>query len=475
MEKQVAAFFYNYQYYLFPEEAPTLAELKRHTHVRVMRLAEQNCMAPDFVYESIFEEELTIDDAAHLFEVRVNLYSSEEYDALLRQQVERVCPGCERFGGDSRDLAGHHREISLSGLCYEREGAEDGWTFAQCGDQKNLNRILNRGLANFCFPMRFYGGVEEGQYTLLFCPDVDHAPIALEVIAFLAYVGGAENGPMAEAGWRVYPFRKKGVYRDEGKRKFEGSLLLLVPSEIPMRAELLLYHPKADSLKEPTRKKILNELHAALSARIGEEKVFATVFQYGFTTDSADMVPLDEVMSQLESRYFEEYGEESVFPAPVGYGKEAAGDEELPFREQITDGVTSCPDFSFMDRTALKDPPPILPLVAFAYLYVPRPMYGVERAFETLTYYTANAKSLIPSPILLADDDEYGAAGIGMADCGGEAFIVDYVVTSEKKFFRNLRCLAPLLMHYGAKLVFLGAEGMMVYDCGFEFTPIDMK
>ncbi len=496
MEKQVPAFFYDYKYYLFPEEAPTLSELKRHTHVRVRRLAEQNCMAPDFVYESIFEEELTLGDAARLFEVRVNLYSSEEYDALLRVQVQRICPGCARFGGDSSDLTGHHREISLSGLCYEREGREDGWTFAQCaqyfwmcvaakteelgrcidaGDQTKLNRMLVRELSNFCFPVRFYGGVEDGQYTLLFCPDADHTPIAREVIAFLAYVGSAQDGPMAEAGWRVYPFRKKGVYRGAGKRKFEGNILRLVPSGIPSQRNLLLYHPKADSLKEQTRAKIINELHAALSRRIGEERVFATVFQYDLTADNADMIPLDEVASQLEAQYFEEYGEESVFPAPIGYGKEEAGEYELPFREQITDGVTSCPDFSFMDRTALTESPPILPLVAFAYLYVPRPMYGVERAFETLTYYASNAKNLIPAPIMLAGDDEYGGAGIGVADCGGEAFIVDYAVTSERKFFRNLRCLAPLLMHYGAKLVFIGAEGMMAYDCAFEFTPLDGK
>lgn len=492
MEKQVQAFFYDYRYYLFPEDVSTLSELKGRHHVRVRRLAEENCMAPDFIYESIREEELVIEDTDRLFPVSVNLYSSEEYDALLRKQVERVCPGCERFGGDSGNLDGHHREISLSGLCYERDGAEDKWNFSQCvsyfwylaaghaeelshcidsGDTKKLNRILNRELTHFCFPIRFYGGVEDGQYTLCLCPDFDHRPIALEIFAFLAFSGNTEGRPMSEAGWKIFPFRKRGVYRYDGKHKFKGKLFRILPSEISSRVTVLYYHPHAEELKEDTCRETLNDLHAALSALIGEDHVSAVALGYQFTAEKSDMVSLEELAEKLDALYSEEYGEESVFPAPILYSKEAV-EGDLPFRDEISDGMMVCPDLSFLDRAALAEMPSWLSLLSFAYLYIPRPMNGIERAYDTITYYIADASELIPEPILLPEDDEYGGAEIGIADCG-EAFILDFAVASERKFFRNLRCLAPLLMAYHAKLVFVNDEGMMVYDCGFEFTPQD--
>ena len=139
MEKNVRAFFYEYKYYLFPESCNTLEALKGLGNVTATRLKEVRCMAPDFIYESMEEEELEITQPEHLFEVFVNLYTGEEYDGILSKQVDRVCPGCERFipDGDPRDtgnLEGHHREISLGGVCYEREDKDEAWDFSTCAE-----------------------------------------------------------------------------------------------------------------------------------------------------------------------------------------------------------------------------------------------------------------------------------------------------------------------------------------------------
>ena len=89
MERGLRAFFYDYHYYLFPD-GMTLGELKAAGKVRVRHLKEERCMAPDFVYESVVEEELTIEAPERIFEVAVNLYTGAEYDANIKQHVERV-------------------------------------------------------------------------------------------------------------------------------------------------------------------------------------------------------------------------------------------------------------------------------------------------------------------------------------------------------------------------------------------------
>ncbi len=47
-ETGVRAFFYDYKYYLFPEEMDTLAQIKQLRRFTARRLLEERCMAPDF-------------------------------------------------------------------------------------------------------------------------------------------------------------------------------------------------------------------------------------------------------------------------------------------------------------------------------------------------------------------------------------------------------------------------------------------
>ena len=130
MEKGVKAVFYKYKYYVFPDGID-ITQVADGTVINAKRLKEERCMAPDFIYESIEEESVEIESARLLFPVTVNLYTGKEYDAILSEQVDRVCHGCSRFDDNGDEsLDGHHREISLSGVCYEKETDDAKPTYA---------------------------------------------------------------------------------------------------------------------------------------------------------------------------------------------------------------------------------------------------------------------------------------------------------------------------------------------------------
>lgn len=94
MEIGLKAFFYEYKYYLLPDGCADAEDVRKLKMAEVRRLKEENCMAPDFVYESAETEFLVIAAPERIFPATVNLYTREEYDALLSKQVEKRCPGC---------------------------------------------------------------------------------------------------------------------------------------------------------------------------------------------------------------------------------------------------------------------------------------------------------------------------------------------------------------------------------------------
>ena len=96
MEQGLKAFFYDYKYYLLPDDCADTEDVKKISSGEFRRLKEEKCMAPDFVYEAIETEFLSIEAPERVFSVNVNLYSRQEYDGILAKQVEKRCPGCAR-------------------------------------------------------------------------------------------------------------------------------------------------------------------------------------------------------------------------------------------------------------------------------------------------------------------------------------------------------------------------------------------
>ncbi|MDE5547602.1 MAG: hypothetical protein K2J30_01190, partial [Clostridia bacterium] len=304
MEKLLKAFFYDYKYYLFPDDCASLAELKSKDSVTVKRLKEDRCMAPDFIYESIVEETLAIEDPNRLFEVRVNLYAGQEYDEILRKHVDRICPGCERYipDGDPRDtgnLDGHHREISLDGVCYEREGENDTWDFATCADvfwyriserlndlavcidkndQKKLNKIVNEELNHFFPEIDIYGTVYEGKYTLCFATEFGYQTVFVLLLDYLASVAGWKENPVAQAGWKVLPYRPEGTFRPKKELKDKSTVAYLKPTQgAPFCFDVVLFHAHPEKLNEKKERELIQQFYENMCARIGEEKVWMLI------------------------------------------------------------------------------------------------------------------------------------------------------------------------------------------------------
>lgn len=497
MEERVKAFFVDYKYYLFPEDCFTLDDVTNKGIFTAKRLKEENCMAPDFIYESVAEEEVVIESASRVFEVEVTLRSAEEYDGILSRHVNRVCPGCSNYTDDGDEsLNGHHREMSLDGTCYLRQGKDDFWSFSQCvgyfwyrisnelnrlaacidkGDQKKLNKILNTELCRFCPPFRFYGTVSEGKYTL--CISTDMAMGMQSAVVLFAQIGGHEKSEMSQMGWQVIPGFPKEIYTYKGKLDGSTRLAAVEPAEQPNRLYIKIYHAKGDKLSAKKQEAIVQNVRDYLCAALGENVVAAILSGFVFTADKAAKGPLSDVVGAFERKSETVREDMGVvpYPMPVFYSvnRENGGTTRMfPYKDQILEGSTVAPELSFLFPEECETEKPIwLRLYSYAYLYIPLHADGQENAFETLGWYLANS-DLVPQPLRDPENNLYSAAQCGVA-FGEEGFFFEQIVYDEKRFFRHLRILAPVLRSYRAKVVMVNEDGVMAYDCGYTFDPVD--
>ena len=504
MEKGLRAFFYEYKYYLFPESCADTEDLKKLGKAEFRRLREENCMAPDFVEESIVTESLEIGNPEKVFPVTVNIYTQAEYDSLLKKQVEKRCVGCLRFGGDADDLTGHHREISLSGVCYSREEAEENSPFARlaawfweivaeqvnrlaeladAGNQREINKILNRQLSRFFLPLDFYCGVENGRYCLCMSSEDYSRQGVRAVVKMLAETAMAENSSLRDAGWKVYACFPKDVYRPKIRPDyFKRPPRLFAGETLGGGIEIAVYEEGADKW---TEKQIAGRRTAAyryLCSRVGEDLLLAGSDSIAFSDtvpEDKDEVTAEELYERLKKCVRDEYGELVPFPAPLLL--HAGGEEEdrgtpLPYKEKVHTWVTVCGEMSPENHS--EDPFPINTLfesfgIVYAYIFLPgvtQDGTNAERA-EIWRDYLDGAWDY-PQPITLPDDKEVFARRVGFC-FSDEGTSFDYMVFDEKEFFRVLRNLSPVLVAYGAKIVTVKRDGVIVYDPGYVVRPED--
>ncbi len=492
MESNLKAFFYDYKYYLFPDDCATLSEVKRKERFSAKRLVEERCMAPDFIYESICEEEVEIEDARRVFEVSVSLYSAQEYDEILTRQVNRVCPGCEFYTDDGKPgLNGHHREISLNGTCYIREGTEETWDLATCvdffwyfispklndlavcidqNDQKKLNRILNTELKKILVPVDFYGTVMDGHYTLCFC-DWGYSPVMLNVFEMMATCASSEGSPISEAGWQVCPYRPKGSFHPES---CDGEKTLGRLEEEPQGYRIVLYHRKGN-VSDKSHEKQAKSVYEYLASVLGEDVAMSMIDGYDFSDERQGMIPLSQIAETLSKQFEQSEENNELFPPSIDYGiDEDAAQYMLPYREHLSEGRTYCVPLSCLTADAPEEEKWWLNLVSFAYLYIPRPVDDENYPIEALMWYLGNMV-LVPEPIRDPKETKVSVCGIGLGFCGENGYLIDNMVFREKGFFRMLRIIAPVLRAYRAKVVVVNESGLMAYDCDYEFTPIDIE
>lgn len=503
MEKGVRAFFYEYKYYLLPDDCAETAELPEG-EFPAKRLKEERCLAPDFIYESIAEEVLKIEDRAKVFPVSVNLYSRAEYDALLRVQVEKHCPGCLRYSegdGDGDGLSGHHREISLSGVCYEREEEGERPSFADCvrffwdfvgenlnriaawadeGNQTEINKLLNGVLSRFFLPLDFFCGEEDGHYCL--CMSAHEYPTydLFPVVSALASSAGLPRFRLCAEGWSVYPYFAKGVYKprlrpDYFRRPPRLFVTMENGGEFPSIAVL------EEGASEWSSRRINGRKSAAykyLCASLGEDLLLAGSESIGLADrmhGNAREVTIEELAEILAARTEEAFGR-VLFPAPLllhAGPDESDRPRPLPYKEKVRDWVTTCylmsPEYpSDSAGSSLFE----VFGIGYAYLYFPDS--GAEGDSEKRRVwedYWTNL-SAYPAPVFLKTEAKVFSRGVGMC-LAEDGFALDYMVFDERAFFRALRALAPVLTACSAKIVTVKQDEVIVYDPGYVIRPED--
>lgn len=137
------AIYYEGMYYLLPREFENydmfiqdLCEKSLPVQYQMVALPEDHqtrnftvikgrSMAPYFL--SGYHDEpsvVSITDPEDVYPVEVEVMDQDEYNAKLREVINRVCPGCLRFKPLSnrvQSLNGHFEEMTLDGVCVFRQ------------------------------------------------------------------------------------------------------------------------------------------------------------------------------------------------------------------------------------------------------------------------------------------------------------------------------------------------------------------
>lgn len=493
MEKGIDAVFYDFRYYIFPDEYADLSAVENGAEINAKRLKEELCMAPDFIYESIEEETLTVENAKLLCQVKVNLYSHEEYDKILAEQVHRVCPGCKRYcDEDDPTLDGHHREISLEGVCYERETDDTPsyalrvWWFyddlkekldelAKCidkGDSKKFDKICKECARYIKAPEKFIGGVREGKYCIYMQAGLNDSFDTL-LLLYTAKVGCQKNIGLTEAGWQIYPFLPEGVKKYKGKIKDDTKLAALVPiEECSYRYEVKLYC-KDDSDKK--RQAAFENFCAYLTDKVGESALLNGMQSAEFVDSDDGFLTAAQVVEKFSAAEREDEIPKTFPPSSfVGWQQ---SDEALPHRRSCA-GLSMCSALTAIAaESKCAESFTFNGVLAYAYVFVPATEDTVPETTEVFGRYLKGEDG-IPAPII---EEEYflpSFTGCGTTYCYSDEDILegityDFLVTDEKAFFRFIKILTPVLTRYGARIVVVNDDGVQEYKPGFVIEPVD--
>lgn len=115
----------DYDYYGFPDGISCmdvfLAYVKEnyHSFIKLNRFETENCVFPYLIQEEAKEVFLNVAAMEKFSQVEATVLSREEYDARLKQVVQKKCLDCVHYeeATDEDNLKGHRDMISLDGEC----------------------------------------------------------------------------------------------------------------------------------------------------------------------------------------------------------------------------------------------------------------------------------------------------------------------------------------------------------------------
>ena len=450
-KKAYARFFYEYKYYLLPDDCAETAELPEG-EFPAKRLKEERCLAPDFIYESIAEEVLKIEDRAKVFPVSANLYSRAEYDALLRVQVEKHCPGCLRvLGGGTVTAtasAGIIGKFPFPGCATSGKRWADApllptaccifgissaknlnriAAWADEGNQTEINKLLNGVLSRFFLPLDFFCGEEDGHYCLCMSAHEYPEPDLRPIVSALA--ASARLSCLREAGWSVYPYFVKGVYKPRLRPDyFRRPPRLFVSAENGEEFPSVAVLEKGAAEWSPRcAKGRRSAMYKYLSAVLGENLLLAGSDTIGFSDkvrEDLREVTADDLAEILTARAEGAFG--SVpYPPPflLSADSDKQADNPLPYKEKVRDWVTTCcsmcPEYAEMPFEVFG--------IGYAYLYFPDS--GAEGDSEKRRVWEDYWKNLsaYPAPVFLNTEAKVFSRGVGMC-LAEDGFALDYIL-----------------------------------------------
>lgn len=465
------AFFYDYKYYLFPDDC-TLDEVKRRRKFTARRLNEVGNGAPDFDFGRITEEEIEIEDPDRVFETSVSLHASDEYAERAGCAADPAGVRPEGDGkGDKPSFADHcmnfwgfvGKHLDELADCIDR------------GDQRMLSIVLNQELQLFFFGIPFYGVMHEGKYTICFHPDVDFSAVVYLLIEYMTKVANSAALPLSAAGWQVLSCIPDGKYSAEIADYAADGSVVIRPERTGERFSLLLYDPAGSGLAPEKQRKLIGQIADRLILEFGECSAVNLIEGVGFTEEKEGMISVKEALGIFRDHLDAEKAEEKSHESLVflyRYGAYGRSEPLLYLRDMITEEMTSVPEVVHLTPAGIEAGEDWwTQFVSFAYLYIPRPSDGQGEPLATLLWYF---DSFDRAPQLADRTNVPSTMGAGLALCGEDGFITDLVVTDERMFFRKLRVIAPVLQSYRAQLVVVGFDGVDAYECGYDFTPVEM-
>ncbi len=477
--------------------------------VTVKHLKEEGCMAPDFIWESVEETSLHIQNPDQAFPVEVTLRSLTEYNRILAKHVHSVCADCIRFRDDADpSLNGHHREISLDGSCYSKERLTDPLKFSymadsvfmeiaknkkkiekavQKGDHKKLTKLIGKYFRYvFPEPVRFFGSFSGEKYTV--CMDATADYLRGNILRFLCSIVNGSNGklPLFGENWEFVPYLRQGDFCydpkffgmdfDKNPIRYTMQWEETVDEDGEVDRQLSKIHvvlPAAARKSKKRQEKYFEAAYFYLCAQIGEDAV-NRIEEYDQTEDDGEPTyGIGEVRSAIDE--LREGSDRPFYPNVLDAARSDDNIDHpvlLPYKESCRFLSSACPDIAFrLMYESPNDENMRFEYLGLRYAYIFVPETGEEaQAFKLnmLSELFANY-SQYPEPIFSkAEPLNSIVLGYGV---GEEGVFLDFLVGDEGGFFQTVRTLAPALSAWNAKLVLVRKDGNRSYRCGYILTP----
>lgn len=479
---KTAGFFYEFDYYLLPENIANVKELEEQYGFRAfetVRYEQEKCMAPYVTEESGRIVQVSVKDYSLAFDTELYVMPQSEYDAKLRENIAKTCPSCHYYINDDNEaLTSFYDEISYDNVCYRLAFSSEIPFFLRSDFfwhkfqkmRAKLENLLDKGktkkarkvfeaVKDGVLLSDSYLVKKDGKYAVCFSAACE------EVFCLMVDAVLADKPDDVPAQWEFYPYLKKGVYTYD--KKITGFDMKKKPplysvEEEDERINLRFSSPKNLRGKRAFIYKESAYLH--LAEKIGEDVLLFFCGSRGDAKKDEPLISTEMVARMFENRVTGEITEayESLYNPLGSVSGESAPGKQLPFRSDTQYFSTRTPQIATEALNGEREPLFERYGFSYAYLYVggidvENGGEETEKKISALTYYlTKNVKN-----------KKITATGTGITYYGSGVSL-EVIMMDGFSFYEKLRSIAPVLKSFKANLVTLKGGMPLVYECDFN-------